>query len=452
MSEASMLEPAAATAQANPDPIPAEEPVVERAAPPAAPGPAPAPRAREAKGDPPKQKRVEPFVRVRTERLDELLDTVGELVIAHSMLAEDPALSVHASMELQRKVGHVGKIVRGLQDFSTSLRMVPMGPTFKKMGRVVRDVALKSGKQVILETSGEDTEIDRNLVDVLSEPLIHMVRNAVDHGVEDPDTRRAAGKPDKGTVKLSAYHEGGFVVVELSDDGKGLDRERIRQKAIDNGVISPSADLSEEETLQLIFSPGLSTAAQVTDLSGRGVGMDVVRRNIEALNGRIGIASTPGKGSTFTISLPLTLAITDGMVVSVGDERFIVPTLSIVMSFQPKVDQLTNVAGHGELVTLRGQPLPIVRLRDYFGLEGGVDHPVDGLLVVVQDQEGAYALMVDRLLGQQQVVTKSLGDGIGPIPGISGGAILADGRVGLILDPGSIGESTRTRRSGAALH
>ena len=392
--------------------------------------------------------KVDPFVRVRTDRLDQLLDTVGELVIAQSMVAQDPDLTVNPSVELQRKVAHAGKIVRELQDLATSLRMVPLKATFQRMGRVVRDIGKKVGKNVVLETAGEDTEIDRNLVDAISEPLIHMVRNAVDHGIEHPSERVKAGKSAAGTVRLSAYHEGGHVVVELSDDGKGLDRERILEKAINSGVISPHDSLKDEEVLQLIFAAGLSTASAVTDVSGRGVSMDVVRRNIEALNGRVGITSEPGKGSTFTISLPLTLAITDGMIVSVGDQRFIIPTLAIAMSFQPARKQLHSVQGRGEMVVLRGDPLPIVRLHDVFSISTDVHEPSEGLLVVIQDPEGPYALLVDRLLGQQQVVTKSLGEGIGHVSGLSGGAILADGRVGLIIDPSAVGESARGRRSG----
>ncbi|MFK7986603.1 MAG: chemotaxis protein CheA [Sandaracinaceae bacterium] len=382
--------------------------------------------------------RVETFVRVRTDRLDGLLDSVGELVISHAMLADDPTLSATMNPELARRISHAGKIVRELQDLSMSLRMVPLRGMFQKMGRVVRDVAQKRGKRVKLVTAGEDTELDRSLVDILSEPLIHMVRNAVDHGVESPEERAESGKDEVGTITLSASQQGGYVIVELSDDGKGLDRDRILQKAIKQGVVSPDRQLSDQEVMQLIFSAGLSTVDKVTDISGRGVGMDVVRQSIEALKGQITIKSEVGTGTRFIISLPLTLAITDGMVVRVGSERFIVPTLSISVIFQPSRNALTRIGQCGEVVRLRGQSLPLVRLHELFRIQGAQVDPAQALIVALDDGNDAYALLVDELLGKQQVVNKGLGDGIGHVPGVSGGAILADGRVGLILDPSGI--------------
>lgn len=377
---------------------------------------------------------AESYTRVRTDRLDQMLDIIGEMVIAHAMIAEDGLVTGGAHETLSRNVAHAGKIVRELQDLSISMRMVPMKALFQKLARVCRDAARKSGKHVEFVTAGEDTEIDRNMVDVVGDPLIHMVRNAVDHGVETPDARRRAGKPERGTVRLSAYHAGGSVVIALQDDGRGLDRDRLVAKAVSRGMIDPDRTMSDREVHDLIFAPGFSTAEQVTDLSGRGVGMDVVRRNIESLRGRIDIESAYGAGTQFTVRLPLTLAITDGMLVRVGAERYILPTVSIQMSFRPDRSALSTVIGRGEIVSLRGEVLPIVRLHEVLGIEGASQDPAEALLVIVGSTERRCALLVDELLGQHQVVAKSLGDGIGKIAGVSGGAILGDGRVGLILD------------------
>lgn len=377
-------------------------------------------------------------VRVRTDRLDRLVDLVGELVVAESMVAQDPVLAVGANHELAKKIGQVGKIVRELQDLSMAMRMVPLKGTFQKIARLVRDVARKSGKQVNLVTEGEDTELDRNMVNVIGDPLVHMVRNAVDHGLELPAERLAADKAATGTIRLSAYQAGGGVVVELQDDGRGLDRARIVAKAIDKGLIESDQGMTDEAVFQLIFAPGFSTADQVTDLSGRGVGMDVVRRNIESLRGRVEIRSTPGVGTTFSMHLPLTLAITDGMLVRVGQERYIISTLSIRTSFRPEPSMLSTVAGRGEMVLLHGEVLPVVRLHEIFGVPDATRELVEGLLVVVGEGRQRYALMVDELLGQQQFVAKPLGDGIRAVQGVAGGAILGDGRVGLILDQGEL--------------
>lgn len=389
-------------------------------------------------------------VRVRTDRLDRLVDLVGELVVAESMVAQDPTLAAGTNHELVKKIGQVGKIVRELQDLSMAMRMVPLKGTFQKITRLVRDVARKSGKQVNLVTEGDDTELDRNMVNVIGDPLVHMVRNAIDHGLELPVEREAAGKPAAGTVRLSAYQAGGGVVVELQDDGRGLDRARIVAKAIDKGLIESDSGMPDEAVFQLIFAPGFSTADQVTDLSGRGVGMDVVRRNIESLRGRVEIRSTPGEGTTFSMHLPLTLAITDGMLVRVGQERYIISTLSIRTSFRPDVSMLSTVAGRGEMVLLHGEVIPVVRLHEIFGIPGATRNLVEGLLVVVGEGRHRYALMVDELLGQQQFVAKPLGEGITTVQGVAGGAILGDGRVGLILDQGELLNVWQgTRREGA---
>ena len=373
-------------------------------------------------------------IRVRTDRLDRLIDMVGELVIAQSMIAGDETFGAGKQYELARKVTHAGKIVRELQDLSMSMRMVPLRATFQKLARVVRDTSAKAGKSVQFITDGDDVEIDRTLVDVLGDPLVHMVRNAVDHGTEPSSERERIGKPRQGIVRLSAYHASGNVVVELKDDGRGLYREKLVQKAIEKGLIESDKGMSDSDVFSLIFAPGFSTAETVTDISGRGVGMDVVRRNLESIRGRIDITSVPGKGTTFAIRLPLTLAVTDGMLVRVGAERFIVPLTHIHMSFRPEPSMLSTVVGNGEVVLLRGELMPIIRLHHLFDVPDAVRSPLDGLLMIVGDGTRRSALLVDELLGQQQVVAKTLGQALGKVPGVSGGAILGDGRVGLILD------------------
>jgi two-component system chemotaxis sensor kinase CheA len=339
---------------------------------------------------------------------------------------------------LLRKVTQAGKIVRELQDLSMSMRMVPLRGTFQKMQRVARDLARKSGKSIDLITDDGETEIDRHMVETLNDVLVHMVRNAIDHGIEPQEDRENSGKSRTGTVRLTAFHSGGTVVVEIRDDGRGLDREKILRKAISAGLVDSDKALSDNEVYNLIFAPGLSTAETITDVSGRGVGMDVVRRGIEALHGRIDINTAIGGGSTFTVRLPLTLAITDGMLVRVGLERYIIPTISIHLCFRPTAEALSTISGKGEMVMLRGELMPIFRLHRLFGIRSAIEDPVRGLLVVVGDQERRCALLVDELLGQQQVVAKSLTKAVGKIPGVSGGAILGDGQVGLILDPGEV--------------
>jgi two-component system, chemotaxis family, sensor kinase CheA len=385
----------------------------------------------------------ESSIRVNTTRLDRLIDMVGELVIAQSMVVQDRRLLEESCHELLRKVTHANKIVRELQDLSMSMRMVPLRGTFQKMQRVARDLARKSGKSIELVTDDGETEIDRHMVDILNDVLVHMVRNAIDHGIESPEDREGKGKSRTGTVRLTAFHSGGTVVVEIRDDGRGLDREKILTKAIKAGLVDPEKALSDNEVYNLIFAPGLSTSEKVTDVSGRGVGMDVVRKGVETLHGRIDINTAPAVGSTFTVRLPLTLAITDGMLVRVGSERYIIPTISIHLCFRPTRDSISTVSGRGELVMLRGDLMPIFRLHRLFGVENAIEDPALGLLVVVGDEERRCALLVDELMGQQQVVAKSLTKAVGKIPGVSGGAILGDGQVGLILDTGEVAAQAR---------
>ncbi len=382
-------------------------------------------------------------IRVRTDRLDKLIDMVGELVIAQAMINADDAVVQVGHQALSRKVSMAGKIVRDLQDLSMSMRMVPLKPVFQKLARLVRDLSQKSGKSVEFQTHGEETELDRNMVDAIADPLVHMVRNSLDHGLETPGERTAAGKRAAGVLRLAAYRAGGAVVVELHDDGRGLNRDKIIAKALAKGLIDSTKALTDQDVFALIFAPGFSTADQVTDISGRGVGMDVVRRNIEGIRGRIEITSEAGVGTTFRLRLPLTLAITDGMLVRVGHERYIVPTTSIQLSFRPNPEQVCTVAGRGEMVVLRGETLPILRLHRLFNVADARERIDESLLMLVGDGDKRVALMVDDLLGQHQVVAKSLGEGIGRVDGLSGGAILGDGRVGLIIDVAQLVQLSR---------
>ncbi|MFP4086551.1 MAG: chemotaxis protein CheW [Desulfobacteraceae bacterium] len=382
---------------------------------------------------------VDASVRVSTTRLDRLVDMVGELVIAHSMVAQDEAVVASDNYDLSKKVSQTSKIVRELQTLGMSMRMVPLKGTFTKMTRLVRDVSRKVGKQVNLITDGEETEIDRNMVDVINDPLMHMVRNSVDHGIESPEEREKAGKPQQGVVRLAAYHAAGSVVVEIEDDGRGLNADTILTKAREKGLVGTDATLSQREIFNLIFEPGFSTAKTVTDVSGRGVGMDVVKKNIDSLRGQVEIESEWGKGSIFRMRLPLTLAIIDGMVVRVGDETYIIPTGSIVRSIKPEKDDLSTVLNRGEMLSLQGNLLPVFRLGSLFNsdeIEEDQDHK---LVVVVEDDKRKQAgLVIDDLVGRQQIVIKSLGEGMKDIPGISGGAIMPNGEVGLILDVGGV--------------
>jgi two-component system chemotaxis sensor kinase CheA len=321
--------------------------------------------------------------------------------------------------------------------------MVPLKATVLKIARLVRDLARRRESMIHFISAGEDTEIDRNMVDLINDPLVHLVRNAVDHGIEPPEERERNGKPREGTLWLKAYHSGGNVIVEISDDGRGLDHNKIIQKAISKGLIQSGENMSESEVINLIFQPGFSTADKVTDVSGRGVGLDVVRKAVEALRGRVDVSSEPGKGCTFSICLPLTMAITDGMLVKVGSQRYILPTVNIDMSFRPDEQALSTIAGRGETVLFKNRVLPIFRLHRLFNIEGAVEDPTRGLLIIVGDGNQRCALLVDELVGQQQVVAKSLGNGIGKVQGISSGAILGDGRVGLILDPQEIATLAR---------
>jgi two-component system chemotaxis sensor kinase CheA len=302
------------------------------------------------------------------------------------------------------------------------------------MIRLVRDLSKKSGKEVILEMQGEETEIDRNMVEEIYEPLVHMIRNAVDHGLETPEERKKAGKEPQGTIFLKAEQKGGNIVIEIEDDGKGLNAGRIRQKAIDRGIISPDDQLEEKAIYDLIFHAGFSTNDVVTEVSGRGVGMDVVKQSLERLRGKIEITSAPGKGSNFEIKLPLTMAIIDGMVIRIGMERYVVPTIALKESLRPTREAYLTVQGKGEMIKVRNTLMPLVRLHQILGAETACRDPWEGLLLVVNEDNRFYCLLADEILGRQEVVIKSLGAALSHLMGVSGGAILGDGKVALIID------------------
>lgn len=378
-------------------------------------------------------------VKVDTAKLDILIDMVGEMIIAQSLVAQDPEIKSLASSRLTRSLAQLARTTKDLQRTAMSLRMVPVGGVFRKMIRLVRDLSQRSGKQIDLVLLGEETELDRNIVEEIHDPLLHMIRNSVDHGIEPPGMRAASGKPSTGTITLAAFHQGGNVVIQIKDDGAGLKREKILNKASALGLVENQASaLSDKEIFNFIFAPGFSTAEEITDISGRGVGMDVVRRNIEQLRGKIEIQSTPGQGATFSIFLPLTLAIIDGLIIRVGQNRYILPALSVRESFRPTSEMLSTVHGKGELVDIRGRLIPLLRLHEFLDVQSDQPDPTQGVLVVIESNGAERCLMVDEVLGKQEVVIKSLGDTFQTNPLLAGAAILGDGRIGLILDPHSL--------------
>jgi two-component system chemotaxis sensor kinase CheA len=377
-------------------------------------------------------------VRVNTEKLDSLMDVVGELVIVQSQLVESARQEGNLNTTLQRNVAQLGRITKELQSTAMSLRMIPIKPTFQKMERLARDLARDFGKKVTFITSGDDTELDRTVVEEIADPLVHMVRNALDHGLETPAERAASGKPETGILHLKAFHQGSNIVIELLDDGRGIDPEKIYRKAVQKGMFAAGTQLTREETLALIFAPGFSTAEKITAVSGRGVGMDVVKRNIEKLRGKIEIMSEVGRGSTFKVKLPLTMAIIDGLVVRVGEDRFILPSTSVQMALRPQRESITTVHGKGELLELRGKFVPIHRLNRRFGIPGEASQPWEGIVVIVENSGKVSALLVDEMVSKQEVVIKNLGAFMQNLPGVAGGAILGDGNIALILDPGSL--------------
>ncbi len=375
-------------------------------------------------------------IRVEIDKIDSLINMVGELVITQSMLS---LLGENFEMgqigRLQEGLAQLERHTRELQESVMRVRMLPISFVFSRFPRLVRDLSAQLGKQVELKISGEGTELDKTVIEQIGDPLVHLVRNSLDHGIERPEVRRAAGKPETGTLHLNAYHRGGSIVIEITDDGAGLNRARILAKAAERGLVSGDENLPDEKIYELIMQPGFSTAETITDVSGRGVGMDVVRKNIQSLGGNIEIRSEEGRGSTFTIRLPLTLAILDGQTVSVGDEWYIVPLMSIVESIQIGSSAVKRVAGRGEVFKLRDEYVPVLRMAALFGVESARARALEeGLLVVVEGEGRKCGLFVDELLGQQQVVIKSLEANFRRVEGISGATILGDGSVALILD------------------
>jgi two-component system chemotaxis sensor kinase CheA len=449
---AATRETAAATAASTP---PAPETVPVKAVAPAPPSAAdlnPAPPAKPIEAEPGEEEAPAPkrgtsqyvngtalhAVKVNTNKLDGLVDLTGELLIAQSLIVQSvssPNVSRHI---IARNLDQLTRISKELQRTAMSMRMVPIRATLHKMQRLARDLGTKQNKNLQLVLEGEDTEVDRTVVEKLSDPLAHMIRNAVDHGIEEPDARVDKGKPSKGTISIRAYHKSGNIVIEVCDDGQGLNPERIREKAISLGFMQPNSSISEKDLLAMILRPGFSTAAKVTNISGRGVGMDVVYKNVSNLRGKIEIKSTPGQGTTFTLRLPLTLAIIDGLIIGVGGQRYVLPTHSVGESFHPKSCRITSLPGGDEVVEMRKEMLPLLRLRDHFGIKDLPAPKNDGILIVIESDGKRRCLLADELIGKQEVVIKNLGEVFRTDPMVSGGAILGNGCVGLILDPGAL--------------
>lgn len=375
------------------------------------------------------------FVKIDTNKLDELFDSVGELVIAQNFIAESEEIKKIKSEGVTRTINVLSKITRLIQNRVMSLRMVTLSDTFEKMKRVARDASKKVNKEISLEIIGADTEIDKTMVDSLSDPLIHIMRNAIDHGLEDSaEDRIALGKSEIGVITLRAFHRGGNIAIEVSDDGRGINRDKVYAKALERGVIKEDEELSDQQVYSLIMQAGFSTADTISDISGRGVGLDVVRSAIEKLHGKVEITSEVGKGSTFTILLPLTLAIIDGMIVKSANDTFILPTLSVVESLVPAKEIVHHMKQRGEFLDLRGEMIPIVRLNHILELSQDRPEVTESTLICLENEDGKYALLVDDLIGRQQVVIKSLGPTLSKIKELSGSAIMGSGEIALILN------------------
>ncbi|GAB3389804.1 chemotaxis protein CheA [Massilia agri] len=416
-------------AQQRPDPIEASEVAAEQAA-----------EKKAAKKDPHAESSS---IRVSVEKVDQLINLIGELVITNAMLEQrSSTLDPMGHERLLNSISQLGRNTRELQEAVMSIRMMPMDFVFSRFPRMVRDLAGKLGKKVDFITNGAATELDKGLIERIVDPLTHLVRNSIDHGIEMPAARVAAGKSEAGRLFLSAGHQGGNIVIEVSDDGGGLNRERILAKASENGL-AVSENMTDEEVWQLIFAPGFSTAEQVTDVSGRGVGMDVVKRNIASMGGTVDIRSARGFGTTISISLPLTLAILDGMSIRSGEEIYILPLSFVVESLQPAREDIRDIAGRGRVLKVRGEYLPLIPLYQMFDIEPRITEPSEGIVVILETEGRKAALFVDELVGQQQVVVKNLEANYRKVAGISGATILGDGGVALILDVAALVRSSR---------
>lgn len=380
-----------------------------------------------------------PTIRVATDKVDKLLDLVSELVIAQAMIVEATrSPSTDATTRLNDAISAMDRHTRELQERVMSIRMVPLASVFRRLPRMVRDVATSVGKKVKLVVEGESTEIDKSMVEQLADPLTHLVRNAIDHGLENPEERLAAGKNEEGTILLRAFHQGGNVVIEVSDDGRGLNTDAIRAKAERQGLIGPDTSLTDDQIHEFVFHPGFSTAAKVSDISGRGVGMDVVKRNVEALNGSLGLSTERGRGMRVRLRLPLTLAILDGLAVRVGAQTYVVPLLSVVESFRPTRSQLRGVFGASEVIDVRGKSVPVVRLHEIVGAMDAERDPTCALVCIVESNGADLALLVDDVIGQAQFVVKSLEVNFRKVDALMGATILGDGRVAMIVDVPSL--------------
>ncbi len=378
-------------------------------------------------------------IRVDLNKLDSLINLVGELVIAESMVTRNPAAELIEDENYYRAVHQLRRICDDLQDVAMSVRMIPVSGTFRKMIRLVHDLSHKAQKKIKLEIIGEETEVDKTVIEQIADPLVHIVRNSCDHGIEVPADRISSGKPEQGNVTIEARHEGGEVWIIITDDGKGLNKEKILNKAIERGLIKgDGSDLTDEKIFKMVFEPGFSTADKITDISGRGVGMDVVKKNIEKLNGRIDVKSIDGQGSTFILRIPLTLAIIDGMLVSVGKTKYTIPVLSIRETLKPEMSMITFTPDGSEILSLRDGFIPIIRLNELFDTKSNSTNLEDGILVIVEDSGMPVALFIDEIVGQQQTVIKGLSEYIGKARGCSGCTILGDGSVSLILDLGTL--------------
>ncbi|HKJ89900.1 MAG TPA: chemotaxis protein CheA [Oceanipulchritudo sp.] len=392
-----------------------------------------------------KEKASATSIRMNTEKLDGIIDAVGELVIVESQLRDSILSSGTTSSRIERNLAQLGRITRELQRSGLSLRMVSLKQIFQKMQRLSRDLANKSGKKVAFRVEGEDTEMDRTVVEKIGDPLVHMIRNSMDHGIEPPEERIESGKPEFGQVTLRAYYQGDTIVLELSDDGRGINAERVLKKAVERGLVQEGKQYSREEIINFLFLPGFSTAEKVSDISGRGVGMDVVRTNVQKLRGRIELTSEEGRGSVVRIALPLTMAIIDGLLIRVGTDRYILPVMSVNMTLKPKPGQIHTVQGKGNVIKHRETIYQLVHLGQFFEVPADAQTALDGVVVMVEANGQAFGLIVDEILHKQEVVVKNLG-GSTHTQGVSGGAILGDGTISLILDPVGLSASqTRLR-------
>ncbi len=374
------------------------------------------------------------MIKINANKLDNLLDMVGELVIANNQITQNPTINNNGNTKLNKDVGNLSRIVYDLHKLGMTLRMVEIRQTFQKINRLVRDLSKKQNKPVNLVLTGEETEIDRSIVDQIYEPLVHVIRNAIDHGIETPEERENKGKMASGIINLSAYHQGGNIVIVIEDDGRGINRDRILEKAHLKGIISDKHELSEKEIDNLIFHPGLSTAKEVTDVSGRGIGMDIIKSEVEKLRGKVEVSFVKDMGTKISLKIPLTMAIIDGMVLLIGPNKYVLPTLHVKHIFKMDPNNYSTLENRGEMIQIRGHIVPMVRLYRILNVEPQSDNPEDAIMILVENDNQEKCFMIDQILDKQEIVVKSLGERLGDVQGVSASTILGDGKVGLILD------------------